>query len=327
MKRTIVFVMLLLSTSMAMAQFGDIDDIINKANQEGDSGKDIPSSPTDPTKPDNGKVDNFQLIEKCIADGFFLVRQEYQLEQKTNPGSRFNWGEEQFFDYRVGFMVRLKNGFIIPDRILSPWTEDAFEENRFIQYKETHNPVFSKTLTMKLGQKGWKTEGKVFRPKEEDNLYNGLKYVKDDGWEGDGFLRTTGYGKKDVYVVWLIYDREQQDNQPISFRIERMELEIEQGKYGFRAFVPEKPYHKNVEGGIVLEPVTNGMGRIDLALVGVIDNYNDEQPDDDLKRWYFNISLLGQNMSESVDSNNDNSLTPTEGANSGDNNNKESSKQ
>ena len=316
-----------MSASMAMAQFGDLDDILNDAPVVNNDGSMKEPKPSVSCKQSHGEASDVQLIEKCIADGFFLVRQEYQLEQKTNPGSRYNWGDEQYFDYQVSFMVRLKDGFIIPDRILSPWTEDAFEENKFNQYKETHNPVFSKTLTMKLGQKGWKTEGKVFCPKEEDNLYNGLKYVKDDGWAGNGFLRATGYGKKDVYVVWLIDDREQQENQSISFRIERMELEIEQGKYGFEASVPEKPYHKNVEGGIVLEPVTNGMGRIDLALVGVIYNYNDEQPDDDLKRWYFNISLLGQNMSESVDSNNDNSLTPTEGANSGDNNNnKESSK-
>jgi len=327
MKKLLICMIWVMSASMAMAQFGDLDDILNDAPVVNNDGSMKEPKPSVSCKQSHGEASDVQLIEKCIADGFFLVRQEYQLEQKTNPGSRYNWGDEQYFDYQVSFMVRLKDGFIIPDRILSPWTEDAFEENKFNQYKETHNPVFSKTLTMKLGQKGWKTEGKVFCPKEEDNLYNGLKYVKDDGWAGDGFLRATGYGKKKVYVVWMKVDGDEQDSKSISFHTNCTEVEIEQGKNYCEAYVPLNSYCQHAEGGIVLEPVTNGMGRVVLALVGVVDNYDNEQPDDDLKRWYFNISLLGQNMSESVDPNNDNSLTPTEGANSGDNNNKESSKQ
>ena len=317
--------MLSLSTSIAMAQFGSLKELREKEGQGGNNSGSTSENPTLPGQYAQAtQIGDAQLIEKCIANGFFLVRQEYQLEEKNNPGSRYNWGDEQYFDYRVSFMVRLTNGFITTNSIVSPWTEEGEEENKFTQYQNTHNPVFSKTLTLKLGQKGWKTEGNVFRPKEEGELNNGLKFVKDDDWKGDGFRRASGFGKKDVYIVWLLDTVRSDNSRTIAFRTERVEINLEQGNNHCEVTVPEKPFHVHALCGVVVEPVFEGIGRLELALVGVIDNEFDGI--DPFNGWPVRISILGQNMGEAIDPSSDKSLTPTEGSNSEDkNNNKKSS--
>ena len=52
MKKVMVFMMLLLSTSLAMAQFGDLEEIIKKAESE-KSGEQMPDKPNTPDKPNN----------------------------------------------------------------------------------------------------------------------------------------------------------------------------------------------------------------------------------------------------------------------------------
>lgn len=313
MKKVLFFVMLLLTTSVAMAQFGKLEDLGKKQENSSDNNTENPSTPGTPDAPINpgapgigigGSAVKMQIIEEALKDGFFLIRQDYQLEDKKDPGSRFNWGDEPSFGYGISFIVRLNNGFVTTSNIVEPWKNDE----RFSEYENTHNPVFLKTSTMKVGQKEWKTEGALFQPKMEKDLSNDLLYVKDTIWNG-GFTRATGYGKKDVYVVWLMAEGGcLNPTKPLEYYFETTKIETEEAQNSVEVSVPYNPRVKKYVGGIVVEPVCREVGKIELALVGVI-NLDNKQPEDGKEapeKWNYRISLLDADMGQS-----DNTLTPS----------------
>lgn len=310
MKKIMCFVMLLLTTSMAMAQFGDLDEIIRKA-ESGNSGGYNDEKPDAPCFPGAGSgvlSANPQIIEEAVKNGFFLIRQDYQLEDKNEPGSRYNRGDAPSFGYGISFLVRLSDGFVTLSRIVTPWLEDE----HFPKYENSYNPVFSKTSTLKVGQKEWKTENKVFQPKAESDLGNGLQLVKDAEWTGGGFAHATGYGKKEVLVVWLVADGNLADAKSVRLSIDRMELNIAKGLNSLDVEVPANPNIKNAVGGIVLEPLYKGIGRIELALVGVINTNNAlaGQGENASGNRSFNVSLLVTDDVDDVKSSD--SLAPVE---------------
>ena len=102
MKKVMVFMMLLLSTSLAMAQFGDLEEIIKKAESE-KSGEQMPDKPNTPDKPNNYSPSmSLSLFDNAIKDGFYLIKQEYRLEDVNVPGSRYN---REGLDYFAGELV------------------------------------------------------------------------------------------------------------------------------------------------------------------------------------------------------------------------------
>lgn len=299
--------MLLLSTTVALAQFGKLEDLGKKQGNEGNKDKQIEKSDENSIK-NNTKMESIiklQILEEAVKDGFFLVRQDYQLEEKKVPGSRYGWDGNSSFGYDISFLVRLKEGFITTSNIIYPWRKD---EN-FSQYENTHNPVYYMTSTLKIGEK-WKFESAYFNPKEKRELDNELLIVKDDEWPGGGFAYAAGYGKKKVYVVWLIPDGTLKETQSVRYFIEPKDLKITRNQYFMDLVVPFDPNIQQAVGGIVLEPVYNGIGQIELALIGVINN--NEQPDDGSGEWHYTISLLLNDTDEANDVNNISPLTPNE---------------
>ena len=97
MKKVMFFVMLLLSTSMAMAQFGKLEDIGKKQESNGEiGGENNHKSLSTGTFTTGGEQSTtIQLIDQTVKNAFFLVSQEYQVEDASIPGSRYNWGDAQ----------------------------------------------------------------------------------------------------------------------------------------------------------------------------------------------------------------------------------------
>ena len=303
MKKLTIFVMLLLSTSMAMAQFGDIDDILSRAQEGKGSQNDSAASPNDPKTPGGGtygRVGRNQLIEKSIIDGLFLIKQDFQLED-TTTGNRYNWGDAKEFGGAASFMVRYGEGFITTEQIYAPWN---YDEN-YPQYKgQKYKPVPFRTSFKKVGQSDWEVQSAPLQFTLEGELANGLCLVKDKNVSTTGFVRAKGIGKKEVWVMWLMASEDEDGDASMgngSFRTSQMTITLESGKKLYEMAAPSgsmKPI-----GGIVVEPVFKGVGQIELALVGVIANYNDK----------FQMALLGSDSSiDGDESTGSQNLTPEE---------------
>lgn len=278
MKKVLFFVMLLLSTSMAMAQFGKLEDIGKKQensetgseNDQGNNGGSI----------DGGQTAKMQLIDQAVKNAFFLVSQEYQVEDASIPGSRYNWGDAQWFGKNTSFMVRLTDGFITTKDIVKPQEDD---EN-FKSLEGTFNPIMNKTSVLRAGDNEWSVD-KTFHPKGNETLSNGLYYVTDPDWEKGGLQRATGTGKRQVYVVWMeVDDSDPTAAKSVRFRTTSTEIEIVKDSTLYELKAPGGKGH--ILGGIVVEAITDGMGQLNLALWGVAIKKDNK----------YQMALLGSNM-------------------------------
>lgn len=270
MKKVMIFVMLLLSTSMAMAQFGDLDEIIRKA-ESGNSGNGSTNTPSGTDKPNrNSPSMILSLIDDAIKDGFYLVKQEYRLEDVNVPGSRYNREGQDCFNSTVSFMLKLKNGIVTSEKVMAPWESDEeFDAYKGGQYV----PHISRTSYLRVGQKEWKVSDKMFDPEnmksESINKGQGMAYVKNEE-SGEGFMIARGAGKKEGFIIWLSFS-ENKDEVNARYSVSSVEINLEKGK---KCTVSAKSRPNDANFGIVVEPLYS-IGRIELTLVGVIDlNYN-----------------------------------------------------
>lgn len=270
MKKILIVLMLLLTTSGAMAQFGRIEDLGKKTESSKTSGKDGQgdSESTDLGDRDtdfwggrqNGKT---QLLDQTLNNAFMLISQEYQVEDANIPGSRYNWGQDQWFGKNTSFIVRLTDGFITTKNIMKPEEDD---EN-FQSLQGTFIPHMSKSSVLLVGDTEWKEE-KIFDPKNEKELDNGLYYVTDSQWGEGGLRRATGTGKRIVYVVWMeVGEGDPAMAKSVRFKSSQTEIEIVEDKTLYDLKVPNT--NGQVMGGIVVEAFTDGMGQLRIDLWGV----------------------------------------------------------
>ena len=294
MKKVIIFALLLLLTSALMAQFGDLQELRKKEEAGKNDGNNT-------VKEEKAKVLEVQFIEKAVAQGLVCIKQDFRLED-TIIGQDYNYGSDSDrFGGQTSFMVKLGNGFVIPDEILHPWDYDPnYPEFKNKQYV----PFFNRTSLLKVSQNNWKELEIPFWPTEEGELANGLKYVKDEAVVSNGFHRFSGYGKKEAWVVWLFLAENKASTEThCEFVTKPIELTLEKGKKLYKMEAPESKLP--LLGGIVVEPVFNGVGRVDFALIGVIGKSDGE----------YNMAVIEPNMAEELvisEGSNIENLTPSE---------------
>lgn len=265
MKKIAILIVLFLSASAAMAQFGNLKDVIK---QEG-HGRDTTSNNVG--VPEAKVQESFALMEEALKDALFCIKQDFQLED-TTTGKHYNYADDpKRFGGQTSFMVSFDDGFIVPDEVLYPWDYDEnYPEYRNSKYK----PFVNRSSLLKVGQKTWASDRK-FEFWEERWITDGLKYAKVEEPVDKGLKWASGYGKKEVLVVWLLLLEGDTDSETkCEFFTQKTELTIEKDN---KLYKIEQPNAKlPVLGGIVVEPVVGGLGTIDLALVGVVKKYDDE---------------------------------------------------
>lgn len=276
MKKVIALLVLCMSTTLAMAQFGDLDDILNKAGK--------PQNESAHSDNHIGKTN----VEKAFAQGLVAIRQDFQLED-TVTGELYNFGDNKDrFGGQISFMVKLGDGIVIPDAIIRPWDDDP----NYPEYKnKQYVPYINRTSLLKVSQSNWKELEIPLWPNIEGELANGLKYVIDEESKGaiteattsSGFRRSSGYGEKEVWVVWLSLSEMQ-----CEFMTQQIELTLEADKKIYKMEAPAS--RLSLLGGIVVEPIYTGIGRVDFALVGIIGKSDGQ----------YNMAVIEPNMAEEI---------------------------
>lgn len=294
MKKVLALALFLFSTSLLMAQFGDLQELRKKEEANKNVG-------ANPVKEEKDHLIQVQFIEKAVEQGLVGIRQDFQLEDTITEKTYNYGGDPNRFGGQTSFLVKLDNGFVIPDEILHPWDYDPnYPEFKNKQYV----PFFNRTSLLKVSQSNWKELEIPFWPTEEGELANGLKYVKDEESISNGFHRFSGFGKKEVWIVWLLLSEDKSSTEiHCEFVTKQIELNLEKGKKLYKMETPESKL--NLLGGIVVEPIFNGVGRVDFALVGVIGKTDGE----------YNMAVIETNMAEEVlisEGSNIENLTPSE---------------
>ena len=294
MKKVITLTLLLFSTSLLMAQFGDLKELIKKSEANKNEG-------TNAVNEIKENALELQFIEKAVVQGLVTIKQDFQLKDTITEKFYNFGGDPNRFGGQTSFLVKLDNGFVIPDEILHPWDYDP----NYTEFKnKQYVPFFNRTSLLRVSQGNWKELEIPFGPVEKAELANGLKYVRDEKMTSNGFYRFSGYGKKEVWIVWLlISDDNATSGTHCEFVTKKTEMVLEKGSKLYKMEAPESKL--KTLGGIVVEPVFNGVGRIDFALVGVIAKTDGE----------YNMALIEPNMADEVlisEGSNIENLTPSE---------------
>lgn len=259
MKRIVVLILFVLSASSTMAQFGNLKEVI----QQEEKGA-VQTQPTS-AKQAAPSVD-LSILESALQEGFVCIKQDFQLKD-TLTGTLYNLGDNKDgFGSQASFMVKLEHGFIIPDEVMHPWNYDQnYPEYKDMQYV----PIINRTSLLTVTQSNWKKTDIPFWPIEKGKLANGLKYTMDEEFASNGFLRFSGYGKKTVWTLWLLLSEGSSSSEAkCEYMSSQMELNLEESKTLYEMEAPKTKL--KVLGGIVVEPIYNGIGHIDFVLVGVI---------------------------------------------------------
>ena len=165
-------------------------------------------------------------------------------------------------------------------------------------------------MTLKVGQKDWKYEGDL-KFEEKDELRNDLLYVENNDWQGTGFVPFKGHGKKDVLLVWLMNGSEDsliESYNSVEYRVEPLKVRIKKNDKGCEILSKTTSIPTRALGGIVVEPVCEEFGKIEFALLGVVnlgvfeemESY-DEEDEEDEERAPFVISLLSSYIGETTE--------------------------
>ena len=291
MKKLAFLSVLLLSTSLAMAQFGKLENLAegndnkttNVSDNNNNNNNNNEATPTPGTS--SGLLGRAPMIERAIVDGLVLIKQDFQLED-TIEGNRYNWQGGKEFGGSISFMVRTADGIITTDEIVAPWNyDDNYPQFKGRQYK----PVYLRTSLMTVNQKGWKVQEDVMEFEKKGQLANGLKIVTTDESDDDGFIHSKGYGKKEAWVIWLMVpDGNLSSIDNCAFRSNQLTMNIEKGKKLYDIEAPKGAM--SPIGGIVVEPVFDGIGHIDVALIGVVSKTDD--------KYQMAISLIDDDDSD-----------------------------
>ncbi|MDR2232001.1 MAG: hypothetical protein LBE56_02620 [Tannerella sp.] len=212
---------------------------------------------------------NQQLIEDAVKDGFFIIRQRYQLQDTTaRTPTYFGWQNRDWFGESYSLGVKVKTGYYLFDKAIIPWLYDT----NFEQYKTNSKyvPVLSDG------------DFRTFENIDYQSLPRGNALIKEgssnrifllpdtSSFQQKGFSVDTGKGEKKGWLVWVTTDKplEEQPDQKPSCLIYRLELNFEQGKNSYD--VKDPATDKNIVGGFYFLPEITDIGQITFSLSGVL---------------------------------------------------------
>ncbi len=237
---------------------------------------------------------NQQLIEEAVQKGLFIVRQSYQLEDTAAETPAY-YGREgkPYFGQLYSLAARLKGGYVIDGRLLTPWAEDV----HFDEYRNStqYRPVISQTAYRNIGEKTYQPLG--FRVENRDTLEKGSVLLVKDSLFSEGFSLWEEEGICKGWIVLAVGEKplSESDSVSLSLMIYRTEINREADKSLYEIKAPSTAL--SVVGGVYIYPVVTAIGQLNFRLVGLVQKIGD--------KWYI-LTVKEASSMESVPS----GLTP-----------------
>lgn len=200
---------------------------------------------------------NQQLIEAAVVDGFFLIRQEYQLEDSLSH-KRYTLDRRPDFGSAESIAVLTESGYITHSHLIRPWERDANYE----KYKSgTYRPVLSRTLVRTARDTTWR-EVNLLNPATVLPLMDPDWVSVTDTLSRNGFSCVETDGEVDGWLVFLSVEQGSGDLKLVSYR-QKMTL------VNCLSHIEPKTANK-ILGAIYLVPSVDKVGVISFALYGFV---------------------------------------------------------
>jgi hypothetical protein len=211
---------------------------------------------------------NQQLIEEAVREGFFIVRQSYQLKDTVSDTPQYyGWNNAPNFGEIYSLGVKATNGYYLDDKAIYPWKYDR----KFDEYVNSNQylPVISQSEYRPYRQLA---DSAYIRFPYKDGVLVGeeFHFVTDSLFGNKGFVVDDSDGLKQGWLVWLTSadSLEKIGNESLSLLIYRNELTFDAEKSAYKIEAPST--NKRVLGGIYIVPQTEGIGKITFYLSGLV---------------------------------------------------------
>lgn len=191
------------------------------------------------------------LIENAVKNGFFIIRQNYVLKEKST-GMYFTRKGKDELSYTYSLAVKTDSGYLIGEQAVTPWKYD--ENYKEVPEPEKYTPVISYTLVSEL-----KKELNFFKIDTGKIVpVSGKLFLTTDVAAGNTALPVYNQSNKNLYEVWVkVSDLADLDNNSVDFQIEVKQ----QNKY--------KQAEGNYFGGILVSVNYPSLGKIEIQLAGI----------------------------------------------------------
>ncbi|MDR1747181.1 MAG: hypothetical protein LBR49_07930 [Tannerella sp.] len=205
---------------------------------------------------------NQQFIKNAVSKSIFTVQRSYQL-QNIKSGERFGLNNAKQFGESATLGVRTSNGFILSDKAVRPWKYDPNYEG--YRGDSAYEPVISisryvfpnDSITSELPFKDL-----IIKPFKDSLYYS----VTDTVFQNKGFTVDETAGDKKGWLVWML----ESDSSDIV--VSRSELTFKVEKQDYEVKAPQTD--KEIVGGVFIIPSSEGAGRIDFLLCGIVSLQN-----------------------------------------------------
>ena len=218
------------------------------------------------------ETDNQEMLKNALRHSFYLMRQEFQLENNAT-GERYNIDSLDYFGAYEGYCNRVMQGFICDCKLLEPWADDK-NVSAYPQF----SPVLSYTDVYNAEDTLW------YRVKLQPfakvrKIGHNAVFVQDSLFSADAISIDQEYGEKDGWAVWLY-----KKGNGIDISLIRQKISVGSGDV---QTILEAPVRKeNLLGGVYLSVCYPSPGKIDLMLAAMIA-YKDGK--------YYAVSIIPEN--------------------------------
>lgn len=201
-------------------------------------------------------TDNQEMLKNALRNSFYLMRQEFQLEDNAT-GERYNIDSLDYFGAYEGYCIRVGHGFICDSKLLEPWVDDK-NVSAYPQF----SPVLSYTDVYNASDTLWyRVKLRPFA--EVRKIGRDAVFVQDSLFPVDAISIDREYGEKDGWAVWLY-----KKGNGIDISLIRQKISVGVGEVHAILDAPVKK--ENLLGGVYLSVCYPSPGKIDLMLAAMI---------------------------------------------------------
>lgn len=204
------------------------------------------------------------LVTMAVEPGVFILAQSYQLEDSV--GKFFGHGGNKEFGSDNSLAIKVKNGYLFPDKARVPWEYDP----RFSKAKKRYRPVFFPSQYSEMG-KQLRFDSIYYNPDAISTLYPDQLYgLKTNFFFNEGFATGHNSGETEGYMVWFTVPENCDFNTAANINMIVMRQTLNLSDDRAKEYNVELPdTDGDIFGGIFIYPEISAVGALSFTLEGV----------------------------------------------------------
>lgn len=217
------------------------------------------------------------LFVDAIRPALFLSRQSFQVKDKKT-GDLYGLNNKDEFGTEITLGIKVKNGYVLTDRAISPWKYN----DKFETYKEKYDPVMFVSEYSECGDAAKYDTLSITRPNML--LSESLYLISSDCFSNKGLVIDGTKGKKDGWVILAGTDKDVDLNKTAKLQLScyRKSVEANEGN----SIDIDTPDNQNILGGIYVTPVNTDIGALEFRVCGIILENNG--------KWSVHFPFIGK---------------------------------